>query len=125
MVPTWQWEGYERLRVAIMKTAVQDYKIALKKSDREGRKCEKEIALERFFLSAWGQFLSGDNGKLIIEKCRTAMRCTKNPRGRRKMTMDAQLDLYEDFIKGMTEKELSEKYGVCEESVRRYVHKWT
>lgn len=122
MVPEWQWEGYERLRVAIMKTAVHDYKIAMKKSEREGRKCEKEIALERFFLSAWGQFLSGDNGKLIIEKCRTAHELSK--RGRSKLTLEDEMDIYKDVRKGMTEKEAAEKRGVCETTVRRCVQKW-
>lgn len=122
MVPESQWEGYERLRVAIMKTAVQDYKIALKKSEREGQKCEKEIALERFFLSAWGQFLSGDNGKLIIEKCRTAHKISKQ--GHSKLSLEDEIDIYKDVRKGMTEKEAAEKYGICVSTVRRCVRKW-
>lgn len=125
MVPEWQWEGYERLRVEIMKTAVQDYKAAMRKSAREGRKCEKEIALERFFLGAWGQFLSGDNGELIIEKCRTGKQYTNGKQGHSKLSVEDELDIHADFSKGMTGKEISEKYGVCEETVRRCVRKWT
>jgi DNA-binding NarL/FixJ family response regulator len=125
MVPEWQLECYERLRIAIMSAAVQDYKAAMKKSAREGRKCEKEIALERFFLSGWGQALSGDNGKLIIEKCRADKRYVPSPRRHSKVTIEMELDVYEDYKKGMTGKALAKKYGVCEETVRRCIKKWT
>ena len=61
------------LEVAILKVAANDYKEALrgKQKDPFDDKTIKEIKkLEKFFLSNWGQFLSGYQGELIIEKCR-------------------------------------------------------
>jgi hypothetical protein len=55
---------YESLRVAILHQAVKDYQTALKaKNDAQ---C---LALERWFRSDWGQWLSGDTGDLIIADC--------------------------------------------------------
>ena len=56
---------YEMLRAAILEQAIFDYKKALKKQN-EG--CIK--ALERWFLSPYGEFLSDDRGAFIIENCR-------------------------------------------------------
>ena len=70
MMPGWQIEAYERLRTEIVRSAADDYKKALKKSDWLGEVCEEQEKLERWFLSPWGQALSGDNGEYIIEKCR-------------------------------------------------------
>lgn len=123
-IPEWQFECYERLRIAIVSAAVQDYKAAIRKSKKDGRKCEKEVALERFFLSGWGQFLSGDNGQLIIEKCRADRRYVPHPRSHGKMSIEKELGVYEDFKNGMTQKEISKKYGICEATVQRCVKKW-
>lgn len=54
--------GFDRLRCAILRQAVTDYTKALKK-DKAAQIC----ALERFFLSSWGQLLSDDHGELIID----------------------------------------------------------
>lgn len=65
-----QETAYEYLRFGILKQAVVDYKKALKR--RDSGKSPTAIysvkALEIFFLSSWGQFLSNNNGKYIIEK---------------------------------------------------------
>lgn len=58
-------EGYERLRAAIVKRAVQDYCSALRKNDL----CKK-ARLERFFKGSWGQLLSYGKGEYIIEECK-------------------------------------------------------
>ena len=61
------------LEAAILAVATEDYKEALRRQ-REGAdslKVDKAVRkLEKFFLSEWGQLLSGDLGELIIEKCR-------------------------------------------------------
>lgn len=57
--------GYERVRVAIIHQAIYDYKKALRKKNGGSI-----IALERWFLSGWGEALSGNNGAYIIEQCR-------------------------------------------------------
>lgn len=54
--------GYKNLRIAILIQAIDDYKIAL--IDRDNGEIRH---LENFFLSDWGEMLSGCNGELIIE----------------------------------------------------------
>lgn len=58
-------KGYERVREAIIHQAIYDYKKALRK--RNGGSIK---ALEHWFLSEWGEALSGNNGEYIIEQCR-------------------------------------------------------
>lgn len=55
--------GYENVRVGILNQAIYDYKTALKKDDNG-----QIQHLEKWFLSEWGQMLSGGNGSYIIEK---------------------------------------------------------
>lgn len=56
---------YEPIRAAILRRAVIDYSVALKKKN-----LAKIAALEKFFRGAWGQFLSNGNGDYIIDKTR-------------------------------------------------------
>ena len=70
MLPGWQIEAYNRLRAEIVRSAVKDLEKAVKKSNRQGAICAEQKSMERWFLSKWGQFLSGDNGEYIIERCR-------------------------------------------------------
>lgn len=61
--------GYANLRVGIINQAIYDYKRALAQ-DNGGQINH----LERWFLSEWGQMLSGGNGAYIIEKVRKEMK---------------------------------------------------
>ena len=70
MIPGWQIEAYERLRTEIVRAAVSDLKMAVKKSERQGSICAEQKSLEEWFMSKWGQFLCLDNGEYIIEQCR-------------------------------------------------------
>ena len=70
MMPEWQVDAYNRLRTEIVRSAVRDYEKAIRKSIRQGEVCEEQESLEKWFRSKWGQFLSGDNGEYIIERCR-------------------------------------------------------
>lgn len=70
-------DGYANTRYAIIKQAIDDYKWAL----RRNAPCEISY-LERFFLSEWGEFLSGNNGAYIIEKVKQEERKRKQ-NGRR------------------------------------------
>lgn len=54
-------DAFLNLRIAIINQAVSDW--------RYGNK-EKKQSLEKWFLSDWGQFISGDMGEIIIEKLR-------------------------------------------------------
>lgn len=57
--------GVNRLKSAILVQAIKDYKKILKnKGEVSG------ISFERFFLSAWGQMLSDNNGDYIIKHCK-------------------------------------------------------
>lgn len=125
MIPEWQMEAYERLRTEVVRSAVQDYKHALRKSAKEGRKCDKEKALERFFLSGWGQLLSGDNGEVIIEKCREDFAYVPHPRSNKKMSEETEILICEEYHKGMTIRAVAKKYGVCQETAARCIKKWT
>lgn len=56
-------DGYERIAIAIVKQAADDYAAALCGKDDMNIK-----SLERFFLSDWGQALSYGNGLEIIKR---------------------------------------------------------
>jgi hypothetical protein len=58
-------DGIENLRVAILRSAIKDYIFALKHDEKR-----KAHSLEQFFKSDWGELLSGNNGDLIITKCK-------------------------------------------------------
>lgn len=56
-------DGYGNIRVAILEQAIDDYRGALINGDQY-----KITTLENWFLSEWGECLSGGNGAYIIEK---------------------------------------------------------
>ena len=58
-------DGYTLLQIAIVRRAIGDYILALKKNNPA-----EKSKLERFFLSEWGQSLSGNRGEVIIERCK-------------------------------------------------------
>lgn len=118
MMPGWQMEFYERLRAEIVKSAVDDLRKAIRKSKRLGYTCDEQIKLEKWFLSKWGQLLSGDNGEYIIEKCHETYKI--GPDGRRSwIPDDVQREIWVDFRNGMARKEIYKKYGVTESQCRR------
>jgi hypothetical protein len=65
--------GYGNLRVAILEQAIKDYKRALRRGNNY-----KITALERWFLSEWGELLSGNNGAYIIEKVKKEIAAEQN-----------------------------------------------
>ena len=72
--------GYERVRVEIVRQAINDYEKALKRESKGKPPLAiySVKSLEKFFLSEWGQALSGNNGKYIIEKCRRRVEIKKS-----------------------------------------------
>lgn len=58
-------DAYENLANAIVLSAVDDYKSALKVDNHT-----RVAKLEKFFLSKYGQLLSYGNGELIINHCK-------------------------------------------------------
>ena len=58
-------DNYINLAAAIVLQAMSDYKKALRDEDSKTiKECEK------FFLSEYGQYLSGHRGKYAIERCK-------------------------------------------------------
>ena len=117
-------EAYERLRTEIVKSAVSDYRKALKKTDRIGAVCREQRALERWFLSPWGQMLSGDNGELIIEKCRGSYKGKPKTRHPRHLDEETQKKLYHDYVSGVRYKDLMQKYKIASKTLYSIVKRW-
>ena len=61
--------GYDNIRHAIIHQAIKDYEKALFYDNQQ-----KIKALERWFLSEWGEMLSEHNGAYIIERVRKEMK---------------------------------------------------
>jgi hypothetical protein len=123
-VPEWQLAGYENLRIEIIRQAVNDYMSALAVSQHNGEKCRKQIMLEKFFLSPWGQTLSGNVGEQIIEQCRRGS-AIKPKRGRREIrSEEEQRRIARDYANGVTRKAILQSYRITDEQLYRYVRKW-
>ena len=117
-------EGYQRLRTQIVKSAVDDYNKALKKTDRIGEVCTEQINLEKWFLSPWGQLLSGDNGELIIEKCRANYKKIPNNKAHEYITKDVQLQIFAEYKSGVSYKAICKKYKIPSRTLYSIVRRW-
>ena len=124
MVPGWQMAAYERLRAEIVKSAVNDYSKALRKSDRLGHICEEQKNLEDWFLSKWGQFLSGDNGKYILERCQKSYKPRVHRNGRKMLPDDVQKKICADYKNGMGALKISQKYKISISRVHTALKRW-
>jgi hypothetical protein len=71
---------------AIVVRAAEDYRKALKK-----RKKDKARDLEKWFLSDWGQALSGGCGELIIEKIKKEMQQNGKRKSQKNVTTKSAL----------------------------------
>lgn len=69
---------YEHLRAAILRQAVKDYKVALKKRD-----LAITARLERFFMSEYGQLLSYNHGEYIIDNTKRIIAQQRNIKARK------------------------------------------
>ena len=115
---------YERLRTEIVKSAVDDYKKALRKSKRVGCKCAEEVELERWFLSKYGQLLSGDNGEYIIEKCHETYKTTASKKGKQRVPDSVQKKVYAAYLRGESYQTIAERYGVSHTTMYNIVKRW-
>ena len=65
-------DGYARLRAAIVKQAVEDYRRALRRELANGNETERMLCsranLERFFRSDWGRQLCGMQMEPVLEQ---------------------------------------------------------
>lgn len=124
MIPTWQMEAYERLRTEIVRASVFDFKKAMRKSDRLGYVCDEQKALEKWFRSKWGQLLSGDNGELIIEKCRQSYKYNISRMGRKNIADDMQKQIYEEWRNGARVAAICQRYGITSTTLYDIVRRW-
>ena len=124
MIPTWQMEAYETLRTEVVKSAVRDLQKAMRKSDRLGCVCGEQRKLEQWFLSKWGQMLSGDNGKYIIEKCRKTYKSRVFTNGRQQLPDEVQKRICADYESGMGAKDIQSKYGISSDQMHRIIRRW-
>ena len=120
MIPDWQMEAYECLRAEIVKAAVFDYKKALRKSDRLGVVCGEQINLEKWFLSKWGQMLSGDNGEFIIEKCQKTYKPRAYTKQKGLLPESTQSEVYADYQRGVKNKEIQKSMGYHVGNLKQY-----
>ena len=124
MIPGWQMEAYERLRVEIVKTAVLDLKSAMRKSDRLGVLCGEQVRLEKWFLSGWGQFLCEGRGEYIIEKCRKLYKRKAYRNGKPLIEEETQKAICADYESGMTSSEIFDKYMITTAQLSRILKRW-
>lgn len=124
MIPGWQMEGYHKLRTAVVQLAVDDYRKALKKSQKIGEVCAEQTKLEKWFLSQWGQLLSGDNGELIIEKCRASCKSIPNTKSRQLLADDIQQKIYQEYRDGVRYNAILQKYKIKPSTLYNIVRRW-
>ena len=124
MIPGWQMEGYERLRTEVVKSAVKDYKNALRKSKRLGVVCTEQRSLEKWFRSKWGQLLSGDNGEYIIEKCQATYKGSSSRKGKKNIPDDVQKRIFEEFKNGERYSSITKRYGITHQTLYTIVRRW-
>lgn len=124
MVQGCQIDEYEALRTEIVRSAVMDLQRAMRKSDRLGFVCNEQIRLERWFLSKWGQALSGDNGEYIIEMCQKSYRNKPHGNGKKQLPDEIQKKIYADYQSGMRKKEICKKYGITSNQCEHIVRRW-
>ena len=114
MIPSWQMAAYERLRNEVVRQAVNDLKIALRRSAREGAVCGEQRRLERWFLSKWGQTLCENQGQYIIDRCHRDYKAYNGKMRAAPMTPEKEEKAYRDFKAGMTKKEIVKKHNITD-----------
>ena len=124
MIPGWQMEAYERLRIEVVKSAVEDLRKAMRKSDRIGCVCNAQKALEAWFLSGWGQMLCENQGKYIVEQVRATYKSSVSKKGRRRFSDEEEQRIYKEHKDGVGYKQLSKKYKISAESLYKILRRW-
>ena len=124
MIPEWQIEAYERIRVEIIRSAVYDLQKAMRKSDRIGFVCTEQKKLEAWFLSKWGQMLCGDNGEYILNQCRKTYKTNISKKGKQRITDDVQQKICADYKGGMRYKAVLQKYNISPQTLYDILRRW-
>ena len=124
MMQEWELAAHERLRTEIVKSAVWDLRKAIRKSSRIGAICEEQVKLEEWFLSKWGQLLSGDNGEYIIEKCHQTYKQARHSNGKAKVPESVQKAICADYRKGLSRREIWRKHKITEGQYYNILRRW-
>jgi hypothetical protein len=120
----WQVEAYDRLRTEIVRSAVYDYRKALRKTDRLGYVCEEQISLERWFLSKWGQMMCENTGKEMMDRCRNTYKSTVSKKGKRHISDDVQKKICKDYKDGVRFKTILQKYKIPSTTLYYILRRW-
>ena len=105
---------YERLRTEIVRSAVVDLQRELRRSDRLGQVTDEVKKLEEWFLSKWGQMLSGDNGEYIIALCHKTYKLKSRHNQSKPVTKEVEQKAYRDYKAGMPKEKIKKKYNITE-----------
>ena len=124
MIPGWQVEAYERLSAAVVRSVVNEYKKALRKSDRLGFVCDEQKKAEEWLLSKWGQFLSHDMGEYILERCQNTYKSSKSKARKNMLPDDVQKKMCNDYKSGMRISHISQKYKASITQVHTALRRW-
>ena len=124
MIPGWQMEAYEILRTEIVRSAVKDLRSAMRKSDRLGCVCDKQKALEAWFLSDWGQLLCENRGEHFIEQCRDTHKSKVPVKGKQRFSDEEQQKIYHEYKNGMKYKDILKKYKISSVTLYRIMRRW-
>ena len=123
MIPEWQMEAYENLRTEVVKSAVKDLRKAIRKSNRLGRVCHEQTALEAWFMSSWGQMLCENQGKYIVERCRETYKvCVKKPKQR--FSDEEQQQICREYRGGMRYNHILQKYKISSSTLYKILRRW-
>ena len=122
----WEMAAYESLRTEILRSAVKDYQKALRKSNREGAMCDEQLKMEKWFLSKWGQALSGDSGEYIIEHCRKHYKKSEPTPARKRQGIpdDEQKKIYKEYIDGVGKMAILQRYKISSYTLYKIVKRW-
>ena len=124
MIPGWQMAAFERLRVGIVKSVVDDLHKAMRKTERLGFVCDEQIELEKWFLSKWGQLLCENRGQYILERCKATYTPRSSKARKQVLSNDEERRLYMDFKSGMKLREIMRKYKLKDKTVYAIIRRW-
>lgn len=124
MIPGWQIEAYDRLRIAIVKSAVDDLIKAMRRSHKLGTVCHEEAVLEKWFLSKWGEILCENRGSYIVNRCRSIQNAEKTQKSRQRMPDELQMKIYDDYKSGTRYKAILQKYKISSTTLYNILRRW-
>lgn len=124
MIPAWQMEAYENLRTEVVRSAVKDLRKAIRKSNRLGRVCHEQTALEAWFLSSWGQLLCENQGKYIAERCRETYNVCKHKKPKKRFSDEEEQMICREYQGGTRYNHILQKYKISSATLYNILRRW-